>query len=132
MPLALLIDPDLNLCELIEDVLKEEINDLVVYKAENGTEGVKIAKEYPVDLIVTNLFLKTQMPADKIIKQIKAIRPNAKIIIQSGYDIESAAKQDKETISRIEELGYDAYLVRVFNEIALVYAVKQALKKGQR
>jgi CheY-like chemotaxis protein len=124
---VLVIDKDPGLCDTIEDILKQEIGGLVVYKAENGMDGVKIAKKHHLDLLILSLFLKTQMAADEIIKQIKSLRPKIKIIIQSGYDITSATRQDKATMGRIKKLGYDAYLVKVYNELALVYAVKQSL-----
>ncbi|MDP3921708.1 MAG: response regulator [Candidatus Omnitrophota bacterium] len=129
MPTALIIDPDPKLCEIIDETLREEIPGLIGYNAQNGTDGVRLANEHPFDLIILSLFLKTKMPADQIIQQIKSIRPNVRIIILSGSDFDLARAQDEATMQRLQELGWDAYLVKGNSELELINAVKKIFQE---
>lgn len=131
MPIALIIDHDPKLCEIIGETLREEIEGLITYEAQNGVDGVKLAKEHPIDLIILSLFLKTKMPADQIIQQIKFIWPNVKVIILSGSDFDLARIQDEVTMLRIQKIGWEAYLVKGNSEFELINATKQVLRNNQ-
>ena len=129
MPTVLLIGYDED-CNCIEQIFKEEIEGFKVLKAYSGAEGVKLAKEQPIDLLINlSLFLRTTVTGDEIIREIKRIRPEVKVIIMSGYDFDGTwlLRRDEETVARIRELGFDAYLVKPVEPLELIRIVKEVL-----
>ncbi|GEM_PF-2898665 len=129
MPTVLLIGYDED-CNCVEQIFKEETEGFTVLKADNGADGVRLAKEHPVDLLINlSLFLRTTVSGDEIIREIKRLRPEVKVIIMSGYDFDGTwlLRHDEETVARIQELGFDAYLVKPVEPLELVRIVKEVL-----
>lgn len=51
MPTVLLIGYDED-CNCVEQIFKEETEGFKILKAYNGADGVRLAKEHPVDLLI--------------------------------------------------------------------------------
>jgi len=81
MPSVLLIEDE----ELVRELLKEvlEINGFQVLTANNGIDGVRLFKESPTDIVITDLVMPEQEGV-KTTLQIKKLAPHVKIIVISG------------------------------------------------
>ena len=86
----LIIDDEETTCRIFSKILQEE--GYTVYTALDGIEGLKIAKENPIDVI----FLDIKMPkmdGIKILKMIKKSDAGIVIIILTGYGTIELAKK---------------------------------------
>lgn len=129
MPSVLLIGYEED-CKCVEQIFQEETEGLTILKAYNGADGIKLAKEHHIDLLINlSLFLRTTISGDEIIKEIKRLRPDVKVIIVSGYDFDGTwlLRQDEEMAARIKELGFDRYLVKPVEPLELIRIVKEVL-----
>ena len=81
MPSVLLIEDEVLVRELLKEVL--EINGFEVVTAHNGIEGVRLFRESPTNLVITDLVMPEQEGV-KTTLQIKQHRPQVKIIVISG------------------------------------------------
>lgn len=129
MPTVLLIGYEED-CKCVEQIFQEETDGFKVLKAYSGAEGIQLAKEHPIDLLINlSLFLRATVSGDEIIREIKGLHPEIKIIIVSGYDFDGTwlLRQDEETVARIKELGFDRYLVKPVEPLALIRIVKDIL-----
>jgi len=81
MPSVLLIEDE----ELVRELLKEvlEINGFQVLTANDGIDGVRLFKESPTDIVITDLVMPEQEGV-KTTLQIKKLAPHVKIIVISG------------------------------------------------
>ena len=81
MPSVLLIEDE----ELVRELLKEvlEINGFQVLMANDGIDGVRLFKESPTDIVITDLVMPEQEGV-KTTLQIKKLAPHVKIIVISG------------------------------------------------
>lgn len=83
MPRILIIDDEKEICEMIRQ--KFEPEGYEVGSAPNGKVGLKLQKETPFDLVITDIF----MPEKEGIETIRELRrdfPDLKIIaITGGY-----------------------------------------------
>jgi DNA-binding NtrC family response regulator len=106
---ALLIDGEADFHNLFDSLL--QFLQLEVTWAENGEEAVKKIKENAYFLVVIDVHVSDQTGLE-VLKQMKALRPNQKIVIlsdgpDSSYLIERIAFQEgaTECLSRPLELS---------------------------
>jgi DNA-binding LytR/AlgR family response regulator len=124
MKKILLIDDDKSIRESTMELLK--IVGYEVKVAENGTKGIKIAKEYLPDIIICDI----TMP------------------VMDGYSVFSELGKDKETsvipfiflTAKVEisdlkfgmQLGADDYICKPFSSNELINSIEQRLKKKDK
>lgn len=112
MPVILSIDRDPDIGLTVEDLCQFELNEVAVLQAHSPKEGVELAKKNPVDLIILSLFLENSFPADKIIKEIRGLHPQVKVMLFTAHAMDAKwfSPEEYETIAHIKQVGYDAYL----------------------
>lgn len=98
-----------------------ETEGYIVDTALSGKEGIDLFEKNPYDLVIVDL----KMPAMnglEVMRKMKDIRPNQKIMIMTGYD----------TIEHIVESissGAAHYLEKPFTPIMLLERVKEVLEE---
>ncbi|WDC85458.1 response regulator transcription factor [Caloramator sp. mosi_1] len=114
----LVVDDDINICELIEVYLMKE--GYKVYKANDGESALKIFKEKQVDLILLDIM----MPKMDGYSVLKEIRRESQIPV-----IMLTAKG--ETFDKVLglELGADDYMVKPFEPKELVARIRAVLRR---
>jgi two-component system cell cycle response regulator DivK len=107
---------------LIKDVL--EYHDYQVLEAENGENGVGLAKKYQPDLILMDIQMPVMdsMSAAKIIKDDPETR-GIKMIALTSF----AMNGDKE---RFLHAGFDDYIAKLIDTRKLPDVVKRYLRNG--
>lgn len=92
-----------------------------VMTAENGEEGVKLAREHPFDVVISDLTMPRMSGLDALVF-LKEIDPKMEIIIGTGYaTIESAIQSMKR--------GAFDYITKPYNMDDLCRLVDSALDK---
>lgn len=87
--------------------------------ARDGLEGLRLLEDKPYDLILIDLKMPN-MDGMEVLEKILAMRPDAKVIIITGYSaVETAVKAIK--------MGAFNYLEKPFTPDSLLEAVKEAL-----
>jgi len=81
MARILVIDDDVLVLDMLYESLTREGYD--VLRASNGEEGLKLYREEPVDLIITDLFMPEKEGIETII-ELRQDFPDVKIIAISG------------------------------------------------
>lgn len=90
MPNILIIDDDIDMCQLLSRFLKR--NGYEVETAINGTKGLKAFHEGKFDLVLCDFRLGDKEGAD-VLKEIKQVNQNMPVIIITGYsDIKTAVE----------------------------------------
>jgi DNA-binding response OmpR family regulator len=81
VPRILVIDDDAAIRQVVKTVLERK--GFEVIQARDGDAGIRIYKENPVDLVITDIFLPGKSGLDTIM-EIRGDFPDAKIIAMSG------------------------------------------------
>jgi CheY-like chemotaxis protein len=119
MATLLIIDDELDICDILEDVFKTE-KGFSVFKTDNGPEGVALVKKEHPDVIILDLKLQVNMDGVAVLREIRKFQPRARVVVITGY-VEEAMERE------IRELGVDAYLEKPFNPPQIIEAVQDAL-----
>ena len=89
-PVILIVDDEEGIRESLSGILEDDGYDVLT--ADSGEEAVKIVKETSPDLIFLDVWL-TGMDGIKTLQEIKAMKPDASVIMISGHgSIELAVK----------------------------------------
>lgn len=117
----LVVDDETDLLDLIEYNLKKEGFD--VLKAENGEEGIKVAKEYNPDLIIMDIMMPKMdgMQAVEIIRKDEKLR-NLPIIFLT-------ARSDEKTEVESLDLGGDDYITKPISTTKLISRIKAVMRR---
>jgi len=99
---VLYVEDDENVRKEIYDLLKLIFNNIDT--AENGAEGLKKYKKNSYDLIITDIAMPV-MDGIEMIKEIKKINENQKVIIMTAYN-------DINFLLESIELGVDGYMIK--------------------
>jgi len=81
MKRILIVDDNLMMRKLIRNIFANEEYDIV--EAENGSEGLEIAKNHNIDLVITDIIMPV-MEGLELIMHLKRDFPGIKIIAISG------------------------------------------------
>jgi DNA-binding response OmpR family regulator len=95
-----------------------------VLEADNGVEALRIlaealAQAQRVDLVVTDIKMPG-MDGLELIKILKQFEEPVKILVMTGYG-------DRETISRLQEMGVCGVIHKPFDGERLIAAIRPAL-----
>jgi len=105
---------------IIRDFLSEVLEDYDVAVACDGDEAIAKLKERSFDLIITDLRMP-KVPGQEVVKAARELRPNAKVVVISGYS-------SLHTVSQSVSHGACAYLSKPFSIKELMQAVTTALE----
>lgn len=81
MKRILIVDDNLMVRKLIKNIFRDEAYD--IEEAENGLEGLEIAKRSAIDLVITDIIMP-KMEGIELIMHLKRDFPDIKIIAISG------------------------------------------------
>lgn len=117
----LMIDDEEIVRELGKDILQGQ--NYTVLLAGNGNEGVKLFTENKdmIDLVILDMVMP-EKSGQQTFKEIKAIKPDAKLLLCSGYGQE-------EYFHELFESGADGFLQKPFRLAQLLGKVKEVLEK---
>lgn len=121
MATLVIIDDEQEICDLVEDVFKQE-KGFAILKADSGPDGVGLVKAYRPDVILLDIKLQAGMDGVEVLREIKRHHPSGKVVIITGYVEEEMEKE-------IRGLGVDAYIEKPFTPPQIVRVVKDVLQK---
>lgn len=121
MATILIIDDEKEICDLLEDVFKQE-KGFAVLKTDNGEDGVEFVKSHRPDVILLDIKLQVGMDGVDVLKEVRKYHPNAKVIVMTGY-VEEVMERT------IKNLGVDGYLEKPFTPPQILDVVKSVLKR---
>jgi DNA-binding LytR/AlgR family response regulator len=121
MEKILVIEDNPSVCKNIRQLLERA--GYLVFTAENGSEGVRLALEILPDAIICDIMMPV-MDGYEVLKQLSSTRTAASIPF-----LFLTAKVEMADLRRGMELGADDYLVKPFTAGELLRAVKIRLDK---
>lgn len=120
----ILIEDNADVRETTKEIL--EIADYKVITAENGKEGIELAKKHEVDIIICDIM----MPGIDGYSVLRILNTNPETANIPFVFL--TAKTDKKDIRKGMNLGADDYIVKPFEEAELLEAIETRLKKRQK
>jgi CheY-like chemotaxis protein len=115
LPSILVVEDEEKMRELLRRMLERA--SFTVLTAPHGREALKLFRERPVDLAITDLMMP-EMDGFELIRQLTAQWPSIRIIAISGADLR---------LDMARQLGAKAVLKKPVTGAALVTAVEQVL-----
>lgn len=119
----LIVDDHLVVRKGIEIIIREEYPKAIIHNAENYVEALEIIKTINVDLIVLDIIING-LEDIKIMKAIKEVQKNTKILIFSCHDEEHYGL-------RYIKNGADGYLNKYCDEDKIGLAFKEIFSTGK-
>jgi len=113
----LVIDDDLSVRGIIEQILKSAGHKVIL--AADGSEGIRLCRTEPADLVITDIFMPGQDGVQTIM-QFRNLFPQVPIIAMSGIT-------EGEMLAVAQKLGVVAILKKPFDHEQLLIAVEKAL-----
>lgn len=115
----LVVEDDKGSKDLLVTVISKKFPGLTIHVAINGKTGLERFKEHTPDIVVTDINMP-EMNGVQMIDKIKAIKPNAKIIVLTA-DTGKTALEDTER----KGLEIDHYLMKPVDFGELFSAIEQ-------
>lgn len=118
---VLIVDDENIVRELIKGVLSEE--GIEVLKAVDGYEAIEVFKEHHnhIDLVILDMIMPG-IKGDEVLKTLREIRGDIKIIISSGFMSEDQRE-------RLREYRVDGFLDKPYKDKDVVRAITKILAK---
>jgi two-component system NarL family response regulator len=116
---VLLVDDHALLRTGVANIINQESDLSVVAEAANGQEGVEAFGTYRPDITLLDLRMPV-MEGVEAVRQIRAIDPQAKVIVLTTYDAD-------EDIARALHAGAKAYVLKDISADALVTCIRDVL-----
>jgi len=118
----LIVDDEADLLELIEYNLKKEGYN--VLKAENGMEGIRLARKHHPDLILLDIMMPrmTGFEVCKVIREDNDLKQVPVIFL--------TARSDEETEVTGLDVGADDFLPKPISTVKLVARIKTVLRRA--
>ena len=123
MPSVLVIEDELAIRELICELL--QIENYEVLEAENGEEGLALARRHLPDLIICDVMMPN-LDGYQVLEKLQEQTETANISF-----IFLTARGTNQDVRRGMKLGADDYLIKPFNSQDLLDAVTTRLRKQQ-
>jgi DNA-binding NtrC family response regulator len=117
-PRILIIDDDADLLRLVQEELVREGFDVTI--AVTGTEGLRMLRDQPVDVVVTDLRME-HIDGMEILRAAADLRPEAKVIVITAFGSMASA------IEAMKAGAFD-YLSKPFEIEELTLAVQKAME----
>jgi CheY-like chemotaxis protein len=77
----LIVDDDSSVLEMLSRALSTSYD---IAAARDGVEALAMAAERPLDLLITD-YLMPAMTGDELILRLRAVRPDAKVLMITGH-----------------------------------------------
>jgi len=114
MKRILICDDEEGIRESLKLILEKEYELLF---AVNGSEALNIAKKESIDIVIMDIKMP-RMDGIETLKKLKAIKPNTRILVSSGY-------KSVETAQEAMAAGAADYIVKPFERDEILHAVKK-------
>ena len=122
MTRIIVIDDDVQIRVLLKEILQQEGYEVV--DAPDGLEGVRLYRENPADLVITDIIMPEKEGLE-IIRELRTDFPEVKIMAISG-----GGRIGPEPYLQIaERLGAKSILTKPIERDELIGAVREALKE---
>lgn len=118
----LITDDHLVVIKGLEILIKDKFPDSEVYNAQNYDDTLEILKTMIFDLVLLDININGEENVT-VIKKIKDIQPNVKVLVFSSYD-------ESQYGFRYVNGGADGYLNKFCSEDKLEKAIRYILKNG--
>ncbi|WP_395054422.1 response regulator [Flavobacterium sp.] len=118
----LLVDDHLVVRKGIEIILNDNFKNCTVFNSEDYNDALKILQTVTIDLIILDINING-FEDIKIVKAIKEIQPNIKILVFTSY-------QENQYGVRYIQQGANGFLNKFCSEEVLINAIKSILEKG--
>jgi DNA-binding NarL/FixJ family response regulator len=118
----LLVDDHLVVRKGVEIMLKDKINNVIIYSVANYDEALTVLKSVNIQLVLLDINING-VENIKIMSEMKSIRPKTKVLIFSSHD-------EKQYGLRYVQHGADGYLDKLSSEDKIILAVSQMIIKG--
>ena len=115
----LIVDDHPFIRDGLRSALKRQANLIVLGEASNGSEAVKLARDFAPDLVVMDIYMPI-MNGHEATRQIMRMLPDTNIIILSGDTSGSCVEEALQA-------GARGYLSKSGNVEELVYAISQVM-----
>jgi len=130
---VLIIDDESAIQDVLEGILGDE--GYQVHVANDGMEGLRLLKRYPIDIVFLDVWLPGKGGIDVLV-EIKAIWPEVEVIIISGHaTVETAVKAIKlgayDYLEKPLDLERVLTLARNSIQLEILKRENAALRKGQ-
>lgn len=122
MAKILIIDDDEQIRAMLRQMLEREEHE--VKNASNGNEGIKLYREDPVDLVITDLIMPEKEGIETIM-ELKEDYPNVKILAISG----GGFLGHKTYLMNAKKLGALSTMSKPLNHKELLETVDKLLRK---
>jgi DNA-binding NtrC family response regulator len=116
----LIIDDDVQILNMLRQTLEREGYDVV--EASNGKQGIRLYREEPVDLIITDIIMPEKEGIETIL-ELKRDYPDVKIIAISG----GGRIGPEEYLDMAEKLGAQRTFIKPVERKQLLNAVRNLL-----
>ncbi|MBX3169354.1 MAG: response regulator [Candidatus Eremiobacteraeota bacterium] len=120
-PRLLIIEDDENLRELLAETLDEEFE---IQTAEDGSAALRMGRDFPFDVILTDVRLPGEMDGVEVVSKLKQYRPQAQCVVMTGY-------ADEQVPLRAAKLLVQNYLYKPFDHEELRKALSRCSKSRQ-
>ena len=115
---VLVVDDESRMRETLSDILQEYGFD--VYEAENGAQAVATVERESIDLVLLDLTMPV-MDGATALREIRTLRPDAKVIIMTAYAHSTA-------LDTAAQEGVEAIVLKPLDMEELVSMMRTALK----
>jgi DNA-binding NtrC family response regulator len=116
----LIIDDEIELCQSLSEMLKEEEEGYKVFVANSGKKGLAKIKEEVPDLVLLDIKMP-EMDGIETLEKIKTVDKDILVIMLTAY-------QTVETAVKAMKLGAYDYISKPFNYEELKIIIKRALQ----
>ena len=124
MARIMIIDDNVYILDMLKQTLEREGYEVV--EASNGDEGIRLYRENPADLIITDILMPKKEGLETII-ELKRDFPDVKIIAISG----GGRISPKEYLSMAKKLGARYTFSKPVEREKLLAAVRELIKESR-
>ena len=121
MKRILVIDDDAQFRPMLRQMLERAGYEVV--DAQDGNEGIKLFREAPTDLVITDIIMPEKEGVETVI-ELKRDFPDVKIIAISGG---SRGIDAKSCLSYVKNLGVSRVFAKPFEREELLEAIREQL-----
>jgi nitrogen-specific signal transduction histidine kinase len=117
----LVVDDEDVVRELIKGVLTDEPTEIL--EASDGSQALEIFREQhgSIDLVILDMIMPG-IKGDEVLKEMRSIRKDIKVIISSGF-------MSEEQRDRLKTYRVDAFLDKPFRDKDVIYTIIEVLSK---
>ena len=124
MATILVVDDEKDVCEYMRDLLENA--GYKVITAENGNAAIKIFKQSPADLVITDLLMPEKDGAEMVI-ELRSDFPDVKVIIITGNGKNLKAEDHLELI---ESLNVNCSFTKPVDSNKLLFEINNLLNNN--